>query len=982
MLTDIEGSSGLWEKHRDLMGAALSHHDAILAGCVTKYGGTVVKHTGDGMFAVFGSGNPLGCALAVQYMLQQEDWGDLGELRVRIALHAGQAEQRGDDYYGLAVNRTSRILTAGWGGQILCSPEAKDCCALPRDATWLDLGVHQLKDLSDAQHIFQLCHPLLKLQTFPELRTLSAHPHNLPPQSTPFLGREKELGELIALLDNPKVRLVTILGPGGIGKTRLALQVASEMVDIFRYGAYFVPLAPVESPDVLVTSIAEALKFSFYMGENPSKQLGNYLREKEILLLLDNFEHVIKSASLVSELLAASPGLKVMATSRERLNLAGETLYELRGMETPPTSVKDNPEHYDAVRLFLQSVSRLAPDFKPCSDDLSCIATVCRKLDGLPLGIELASALLRVMSCQELSREIEQNLDILTSTQRDLPDRHRSLRGVFEYSWRLLDDAEKRAFRRLSVFRGNFGKQAAQEVADVGLMMLADLVDKSLLIRNPDGSFSIHGMLRQFAQDKLAADVVEDREMHQKHSRFFLRLLQQSEEDFRFGRVSVRTREVRSKVEDLRVAWLWAVDNDQDALMMEALPGLYEFLTRSGRLSEGRELFSQALARQLSLGKKANAELAERLKARIAGIEIELSEFEKAGVILKAALDVAHNRNDKIEKAFILKQLGDVAQLQGSFDKSSTYFSLALEIYRELGDDWNIANILNYLGIIAYRRGEVDEAVRLYTESRDIRTRIGDLMGVAGSLNNLANIADYVGDYHEALRLQTESLRIKRELDERRAISNSLNGLGNIMISMGDYAGAEKYFRESLEIRLELGDPLIIATSYNNLGKLSYLLHFYDKAMEYYQQGLDIRHRINDKPGITKSLTNIMEVQLETGDYAGAFRSFGEGLEIAIKVKSATLMLATLTPYAFLLFMTGKNEESLRLSYFLLSHPASEQENRNYIRDKYLPLLESQVPAGVRKKFQEETKTTDLVKLCQVILQSIKHEKQKDLTEA
>jgi len=233
-------------------------------------------------------------------------------------------------------------------------------------------------------------------------------------------------------------------------------------------------------------------------------------------------------------------------------------------------------------------------------------------------------------------------------------------------------------------------------------------------------------------------------------------------------------------------------------------------------------------------------------------------------------------------------------------------------------------------------------------------------------------MAGFVGDTHEALRLQTESLRIKRELDERRAISNSLNGIGNIMLSMGNYPEAEKFFSESLEIRLELGDPLIIATSYNNLGKLAYLLRFYDKAMEYYQQSLDIRSRINDKPGITSSLNNIMEVQLEMGDYAAALGSFCEGMDLALKVKSAALMLSTLTPYAFLLFLTGKHEDSLRLSYFLLGHASSEQECKDYIRDKFLPLLESQLPLATRKIIQEETKSRDLESICLNYLAAIK----------
>ena len=274
LFTDIENSTRLWEEHRGVMGAVLSRHDALLALAVAGRGGEVVKHLGDGIFAAFAGGDPMGCALDIQRRVAAEDWGDVGELRVRVALHAGEAEERGGDFFGPAVNRCTRLLAVGWGGQILVTPEVAGSCALPPGAAVLDLGVHVLKDVAEPQPILQLVHPELPRRDFPPLRSRAARPGNLPPQPTPFVGREKEIAALVAIVNQPSHRLLSLVGTGGVGKTRLALEVAAAVLERFEWGAYFVPLAPHNEPARIVASIADALNFSFYGRSQPEPTLS------------------------------------------------------------------------------------------------------------------------------------------------------------------------------------------------------------------------------------------------------------------------------------------------------------------------------------------------------------------------------------------------------------------------------------------------------------------------------------------------------------------------------------------------------------------------------------------------------------------------------------------------------------------------------------------------------------------------------------
>ena len=454
LYTDIEGSTQLWEKHGQAMGAVLDRHDELLMNCLEQWGGEHVKNTGDGMMVVFHGhdAKPLECALAMQRQMADEQWPVIDELRIRIAVHAGPADYRADDYFGPVVNRVARLMSTAWGGQIILTPEVTEITSLPDKATLQDLGVHLLKDLSEPQQVLGLIHGDLALQEFPALRSMSSQPNNLPRQPTPLVGREEELVAIADLLAKPDCRLLTLVAPGGMGKTRLGLQAAADQIDIFRHGVYFVPLAGATSPDNIPANIANALKLSFYGVEDLESQLHNFLSEKQLLLLLDNFEHLVDGAGTVAKILTVAPKVKILVTSRRQLRLQAEWAYDVPGLPVPENRSLVSAAGYGAVELFLQVARRVQPGFKPTTEDLRAIIRVCRLVDGMPLALELAAAWVKAMSPLEIADEIKQDLDLLVTELQDIPLRQRSVRAIFEHSWHELSKAEQASFASLSVF--------------------------------------------------------------------------------------------------------------------------------------------------------------------------------------------------------------------------------------------------------------------------------------------------------------------------------------------------------------------------------------------------------------------------------------------------------------------------------------------------------------------------------------------------
>ena len=459
LFTDVEGSTKLWERYPEAMRASMARHDEVLLGVMESSGGFVFKTVGDAFCVAFPSApHALEAALAAQRALLSEGQEKTGPLRVRMALHTGSADERGGDYFGPPVNRVARLLSAGHGGQILLSSATKELVrdALPEGASLSDLGERRLKDLFRPERVFQLIAPELPT-SYPPLKSLDARTNNLPAQPTPLVGRESELGEVRDLLRTEGVRLLTLTGPGGIGKTRLGLQVAAELLDKFEDGVFFVALATITDPALVASAIAEPLGV-VEAGDQPLEEgLKDFLRSKELLLLLDNFEQVLGGAPLVGELLSACPKLNVLATSRSVLRVYGEQEYPVPPLELPrPGRLPpiDRLSQYEAVRLFIERAKAASPNFSVTDENAPAVAEICMRLDGLPLAIELAAARIKLLTPGAMLERLGSRLKLLGGGSRDLPERQRTLRGTIEWSHALLEEGERMLFARLAVFSG------------------------------------------------------------------------------------------------------------------------------------------------------------------------------------------------------------------------------------------------------------------------------------------------------------------------------------------------------------------------------------------------------------------------------------------------------------------------------------------------------------------------------------------------
>ncbi len=665
LFTDIEGSTQLWERFPRTMPAALAHHDRLLREIVESHGGHVVKSLGDGIYAVFRrAGDAVAAAVQMQlrmtnYELRIQSDEQLPAtdppatdslttgfpLRIRIGIHTGEAELRENDYHGAALSRAERIMSAGHGSQILLSSTTASVCegSLPSAATLRDLGEHRLRGLSRPERLYQILASDLPA-SFPPLRSLGEYVVSLPTPATRFIGRADEVREIVERLGDPSIRLLSLVGPGGTGKTRLAIAAAGEIGregdGRFLDGVYFVPLAPLYTHDSMVTTLAQTVGFRFRWSEElPRLQLLDFLRRKRILLVMDNFEHLLADggADLPAEILESAPGVGILATSRTRLNVRGEHLITVGGMLAPDAAtvrrwqtiaddgIANDGEAeaaiaraaagYSAVRLFAQSAARVRPGFRLRPDNVADVARICRQVQGLPLGIELAAAWLEALSLPEIAAEIEYNLDILATDQRDVPDRQRSIRAVFDTSWALLSDRERAILPMLSVFRGSFAREAAEFVAAATLRDLLGLVNKSWLqpsevrdtkyeirgrkeapaataggseivsrisnlVSPSGGRFMLHALLRQYAEEKLA-DLPELAEQaHDRQARYFARFLESNMRRM-LGPEQARAFDaVAEEFDDIHQAWeWWARRGEFGRLVDQMLLPLYAYAT-------------------------------------------------------------------------------------------------------------------------------------------------------------------------------------------------------------------------------------------------------------------------------------------------------------------------------------------------------------------------------------------------------------------
>jgi predicted ATPase/DNA-binding SARP family transcriptional activator len=710
--------------------------------------------------------------------------------------------------------------------------------------------------------------PSPTLSLAPRSFALLAHP-------IPFVGREKELAYIAKLLKEPTCRLLTLAGPGGIGKTRLALQVAAENATAFPDGVWFVTLAALNSPDLLPSAIAQALNLSSPGGMDIKAQLLHHLQERQALLVLDNLEHLIEGTSILGEILSKAPGVKLLVTSRERLSIQWEWLFQIHGLEFP----KDETgaiEEYSAVQLFLQSARRACSDFALVEQDRPYVVRICRFLNGMPLGIELAATWTQMLSCQEIAQEIERNLDFPTVPMRDLPERHRSLRAVFDHSWNLLSGAERKVFGKLSVFRGGFRREAAEQVAGASLPLLSALARKSLLHRPPAGRYEILEVLRQYAEEKLKENLQEWEETSDRHCEYYLVFLQDREPHLKGARQAEALEEIAQEIENVRAAWQWAMARSKWKEIDRSQESLHLFYNIRNWFQEGMEAFGRAADRLRSTSDdstslpKEQAVIFGRLFARQGYFCDRLWQFDKAKELSQASLAIFDRLGVRGETAFPLRSLARVALDIEDYVEARRLYRASLAVYQENGDRWGVARCLNSLGYIALRLEEYHEARRLLREGLVISKEIGDQWGTAYCLNDLGFIALALEEYHEAEQLLQESLSIYKRIGDRQGMATSLSYLGLVTVGRGEYHEARQIYQNSIAIWQEIGYQQEIAYTFVDLGLDFYILGEYQEARQCFQKALKTALDAQSVFAAVKALAGTVTLLMKEGEKSAA----------------------------------------------------------------------------------------------------------------
>ncbi len=858
LFTDIEGSTQLWDRFPAAMRAELARHDAILRAAADDHQGFVFKTIGDAFCIAFEQpAQAVRAALQAQRALGTADWGVVGAIKVRMAIHGGIVEARDRDFFGPPLNRVARLRDAGHGGQALVSAWVRDALTLenhlPEGVDLLDQGEHALKDLAQAEHIYQLRAPGLA-DGFPVLRTLSEK-NNLPASGTQFVGREAEVAAVRALLGaRGGARLVNLTGLGGSGKTRLALEIAEETLAEYADGVWFADLAPLSDASLVFPTLARACGLDEEPARTALQQLSDHFRRARALVVLDNFEHVEEAADDVAVLLKNCPQIQVLVTSRTLLNLSMEYEYPVPPLDTGAS-----------VSLFAARARQVRPDFAANDENRLDLETLCAQLDGIPLAVELAAAQVRFLSPREIGQALDHRLQVLSTKMRDLPPRHRSLRGAIDGSYDLLSREEQALFRALSVFVGGFTPEAVAAVCrpvcrsqSEALLLLSDLRDKSLvrLEREGDRRYMLNESLRQYGEERLEQyDAALLADLRERHAAFFLDLAEQQAPLLQGAGQVAALNLLETEAANLRAAMNDRLNNarwDESARFGVALRRFWQL---RGRLREGRDLLSRVADHA---GDVAGAGLRARLLFAAGFSHLYGSEPARAVPFYEESLRLAEESDDLPVLGQSLNGLGGVAHRRGELDRAEDYYRRAETVERRQSNDRGVALTLNNQGLIAVARGDYERAGQLYAESLLIRERQGDQVSQAQLWNHLGAVAQVLERFDEA----------------RNA------------------------FERSLALSDAVGDADGKACTLTNKGHLALHQNALDEAEQNYRAALDILRGGDDRANVAECLTSLGVVFARRGNFATAARLCGEGLVLHRDAGSREGVAATLEALA------------------------------------------------------------------------------------
>jgi len=901
LFTDIEGSTRLWQQHPEPMKQALLRHHALLQQSIESSNGYVFQIVGDAFCAAFHTAaGGVAAALAAQRALAAEPWGETGPIRVRMALHTGTADlhagehKAGEYMSGLTLSHTARLLSVAHGGQILVSNATQELVRndLPSLVELRNLGLHRLRDLTRAEHVYQVVAQRLP-DRFPALRSLEVVPNNLPRQLTTFIGREREIAEAKRLL--AETHLLTITGPGGSGKTRLSLEIGARLLSEYPDGVWLVEFAHLADPARVPQVLATALSVREEADRPLLVTLVDHLRPKRVLLLLDNCEHLIDAcAGLADTLLRGCPEVKILPSSREALGLTGEVVFRVPPLSLPDSRLVPALERlaeYEAVRLFVDRAIAVKPDFTLTDDTAAAVVQICRRLDGIPLAIELAAARVRTLSVQQITAHLDERFRLLTGGSRTALPRHQTLRGLIDWSYGLLSEAERELFRRVSVFVGGWTLEASVAVCagvDVDrydiVELLGRLVDKSLCLIDGEGSdprYRLLETIRQYGFEKLA-ETSEGQVVRARHRDFYLGFAEDAEPRLQGPEQVAWLQRLEADHDNLRAALRWSLDCDETEAALRLGSALSLFWDTHGYVREGREWLDELLAHarerptstvtaRRALGKVLDA--ASRTRAR-------WSEFPQATEFLTQGLAVWRELGDKRGIAEALNNLAVGATQSGDRVRARVLVAESLALFRELSDKRGTAHALNNLAEILRGDGDLPGARALFEESVPLFEAIEERRGLSHALDNLGGILTAQGDYGPAEALYSRSRRLAEELGDNHAVATALRSLGGVAHHRGDHERARSFYEDSVARFREMGDGFCLAKSLIGYALTSHEMGDHEQARVLGDQGLALLREAGAKGELAPRLGQLGAAALAHGDVARAARFFEQSLAL------------------------------------------------------------------------------------------------------
>lgn len=894
LFTDIEGSTRLLKRLREAYAQVLKDQRALLQESFSKHGGQVVDTRGEEFFVAFQRAtDSVAAAVEAQRELAKYDWPEDIQLRVRMGIHTGEPWVQEDGYVGMDVHRAARIANLGHGGQVLLSETTTALVIddLPEGVNLEDLGRHRMKDVPRMEQIHQLAIDGLPHE-FPPLKSLEAElpdtyrgpNHNLPAELTPFIGREDELLTIQSMLRDPSHRLVTLLGVGGMGKTRLALQAAGNMIDQFSDGIWLVEFAKLRDAELVPQHTAAVFDVSAQEaeeGRTVGDVLVSFLRDRELLLVLDNCEHLINACAEFSEfLLKQCPTLKILATSRENLGLASEHTLIVPAMDVPEVSFPlEEMQGYEAMRFFEDRARAALPMFKIIPENANAVVEICRRLDGIPLAIELAAARVKILSPDQITTLLEDRFTLLRGGSRTSMKRHQALQATLEWSYNLLTDTEQHVFTRLAVFAGGWTLEAVEGLlgddisAEATIFeLMSSFVDKSLVTVSHSNGAPRYGMLetvQQYASELLASSG-EETEFHQRHAHYFIALAERADPELRSANQMKWLNLLNDEHENFRAAlrWLTSADQANDAARLVAALGWFWFLR---------------------------------------GYWVESWRW------LTAVLDMVSDPEPRL-RARAICRAGGLQIIQGNLAGPPDLVKEAYEILSEHNDVEGMAWCLNLFGQLStFFPRNVEDGIRNLEKSIELFQSLNDEWGVAWSKRYLGQLAEFNQDLDLALALREETVNSFKEIGDHWNAAHSLVDIGGFHRLHNEFTKSEKAYRESYEICGLIGDAVMGVHALQGLGFVDFELGRQDEAKDKLLRALEVLQKIGDENCEYRALYYLARVAVEQGDLQLAENYLRESLIGYRKLDRILNVRINIALYARLADLAGEPMKAAKL---------------------------------------------------------------------